>query len=87
MRTKKVIIRTKNGLHMRVAGRIVDAGKRSQSKIIFRKGHSDADARSFIDLLMLAVTEGSEIEIIVDGNDEEKTLRDLEAVLIDGAGI
>jgi len=87
MRTKKVTVLTKNGLHMRVAGRIIDTSKQSQSKIVFRKGHNDADARSIIDLLMLAVTEGTEIEIIVDGSDEEKTLRDLEAVLIDGAGI
>ena len=87
MRTKKVTVRTKNGLHMRVAGRIIDTSKHSQSKIVFRKGQNNADARSFIDLLMLAVTEGTEIEITVDGSDEEKTLRDLEAVLIDGAGI
>ena len=87
MRTKKITVRTKNGLHMRVAGRIIDTSRQSQSKIVFRKGQSDADARSIIDLLMLAVTEGSEIEIIVDGSDEEKTLRDLETVLIDGAGI
>ena len=72
---------------MRVAGRIIDKSNNSLSKIVIRKGQSSADARSIIDLLMLAVTEGSEIEIIVDGGDEEKTLRELEAVLIDGAGI
>ena len=87
MRTKKVTVLTKNGLHMRVAGRIIDKSNQSRSKIVIRKGQISADARSIIDLLMLAVTEGSEIEITVDGSDEEKTLRDLEAVLINGAGI
>ncbi|MGA2506596.1 MAG: HPr family phosphocarrier protein [Chitinispirillaceae bacterium] len=87
MRTKKVTVRTKNGLHMRVAGRIIDKSNNSLSKIVIRKGQSSADARSIIDLLMLAATEGSEIEIVVDGGDEEKTLREVEAVLIDGAGI
>jgi phosphocarrier protein len=87
MRTKKVTVRAKNGLHMRVAGRIIDKSNNSLSKIVIRKGQSSADARSIIDLLMLAATEGSEIEIVVDGGDEDKTLREIEAVLIDGAGI
>ena len=87
MRAKKVIVRTKNGLHMRVANRIIEKIKQSRSRIVFRKGRSDADARSILDLLMLAVAEGSEVEIIVDGGDEETVLRELEAVLIDGAGI
>lgn len=72
---------------MRVAGRIIDKSNNSLSKIVIRKGQSSADARSIIDLLMLAATEGSEIEIVVDGGDEEKTLREVESVLIDGAGI
>jgi phosphotransferase system HPr (HPr) family protein len=87
MRTKKVTVRTKNGLHMRIAGRIIDKSSASQSKITFRKGQSSADARSIIDLLTLAVTEGAEIEIVADGSDEEKILSELEQVLIDGAGI
>jgi phosphotransferase system HPr (HPr) family protein len=87
MRAKKVIVRTKNGLHMRVANRIIEKIKQSRSRIVFRKGRSDADARSILDLLMLAVAEGSEVEIIVDGGDEETVLRELEAVLIDGAEI
>lgn len=87
MRTKKVTIHSKNGLHMRVAGRIIDKSSTSQSRIIIRNGQSSADARSIIDLLMLAATEGTEIEISVEGGDEEKMLRELEQVLIDGAGI
>jgi phosphocarrier protein HPr len=87
MRTKKVTVRTKNGLHMRVVGRIVDVSRQSRSVITFRKDTAVVDTRSFMDLLMLAATEGTEIEIVVDGSDEEKTLRELEQVLIDGAGI
>lgn len=88
MRTKKVTVRTKNGLHMRVAGRVIETSRQSRSRIIFRKGRNNADAKSIIDLLMLAAAEGSEIEIIADGSDEEAVLRDLEALLNDGgAGI
>ena len=87
MRTKKVIVRTKNGLHMRVVNRIVDASGKSRSKITFRRDTAEANARSFMDLLMLAAPEGAEIEIIVEGSDEEKTLLELERMLIDGAGI
>jgi phosphocarrier protein HPr len=87
MRVKKVIVRTKNGLHMRVANRIFEKSKESRSRIVLRKGKNDADANSIIALLMLAAAEGSEVEIVVDGSDEEAVLRDVEAVLEDGAGI
>jgi phosphocarrier protein HPr len=87
MRTKKVTVRTKNGLHMRIAGRIIDTISASTSKITFRTEKSSADARSIIDLLTLAVTEGAEVEIVADGSDEEKILCELEQLLIDGAGI
>jgi phosphocarrier protein HPr len=87
MRRQKVTINVKNGLHMRIAGRIVDRSRTSESKITIRRGQSSADARSIIDLLTLAVTEGSEIEIVVDGRDEETVIRELEALLSDGAGI
>jgi phosphocarrier protein HPr len=87
VRSKKVTINSKNGLHMRIAGRIIEKIGGSRSKITFRKGQSSADARSIIDLLMLAAAEGTEIEIVVDGADEEKIILELEQVLIDGAGI
>ncbi|MBN2188056.1 MAG: HPr family phosphocarrier protein, partial [Chitinispirillaceae bacterium] len=47
---------------------------------------TSADARSIIDLLMLAAGEGSEVEIVVEGNDEEMVMDEIERVLIDGAG-
>lgn len=87
MLSKKVIVRTKNGLHMRIVSRIVGASGQSRSKITFRKDNTIVDARSFMDLLMLAATEGTEIEIAAEGIDEEKALREIEHVLIDGAGI
>jgi phosphocarrier protein HPr len=61
LRTKKIILKTKNGLHMRIAGRIIEKSSKSRSRVIIRKGQSSADARSIIDLLMLAATEGTEI--------------------------
>jgi phosphocarrier protein HPr len=87
MRRKKVRVTNKNGLHLRIAGRIIEKSSGSQSKITIRKGQTSADARSIIDLLMLAASEGSEVEIEVEGCDEEKVMEEIERVLIDGAGI
>jgi phosphocarrier protein HPr len=83
MRTKKVTVRNKNGLHMRIVGRIVGVSRQSRSKITFRKDTAVVDARSFMDLLMLAAAEGTEIEITIDGNDEENVLGELERILLD----
>ncbi|MBN2189080.1 MAG: HPr family phosphocarrier protein, partial [Chitinispirillaceae bacterium] len=38
MRRKKVRITNKNGLHMRIAGRIIEKSSGSRSKITIRKG-------------------------------------------------
>ena len=83
MRTKKVTVRNKNGLHMRIVGRIVGVCGPSSSKITFRKDTTVVDARAFMDLLMLAAAEGTEIEITVDGGDEESVLGELERILLD----
>jgi phosphocarrier protein HPr len=87
MRSTSIVIKTKPGLHLRVAGRVCEHARQSQSKIVVRKGDKIADGRSIIDLLLLDAPEGSELKIIAEGDDEEVVIAELERIFIDGEGI
>lgn len=87
MRSSNIVIKTKPGLHLRVAGRVCEHARQSHSKIVVRKGDRVADGRSIIDLLLLDAPEGSELEIIAEGEDEDVVIAEIEQVFIDGEGI
>jgi|WetSurMetagenome_2_1015567.scaffolds.fasta_scaffold39812_2 phosphocarrier protein HPr len=87
MRNANIVIKTQPGLHLRIAGRLCEHARKSQSKIIVRKGDRVADGRSIIELLMLDAPQGSELEITAEGEDEDVVIAELEQVFIDGEGI
>jgi phosphocarrier protein HPr len=87
MRNANIVIKTLPGLHLRIAGRVCEHARQSQSKIVVRKGDRIADGRSIIELLMLDAPQGSELEIIADGDDEDIVIAEIERVFIDGEGI
>jgi phosphocarrier protein HPr len=87
MIAKKLIVKNKHGLHARVALRVVEKSKILPSEVLLLKGTKKADAHSVLDLLMLEAAEGSEIELIITGGDEENSLREIETIFDDGAGI
>jgi phosphotransferase system HPr (HPr) family protein len=82
MKSSKIIVKTKPGVHLRVAGKIIEQSRQSQSRVVFRKGDKNADGRSIIELLMLDAPEGSELEIVAEGADEEKVVAELDKILL-----
>lgn len=87
MRNANIVIKTRPGLHLRIAGRVCEHARQSKSKIVVRKGDRIADGRSIIELLMLDAPQGSELEIIAEGDDEDLVIAEIERVFIDGEGI
>jgi phosphotransferase system HPr (HPr) family protein len=87
MISKEIKIRTPNGLHLRVAAKIVQANKDSKTKIVFFKDGQTADASSILELLLLGATENSNIHVTVDGENEHVVIQNVSGILIDGAGI
>jgi len=87
MITKEIEIKTPHGLHLRVAAKIVEANKDSKTQVIFLKDGQKADASSILELLLLEAGEKSRIQIIADGENEQKTIHDVTEILMDGAGI
>jgi phosphotransferase system HPr (HPr) family protein len=70
-----------SGLHARPAARFVQAASRFASRIVIRNGEREADAKSLISLLGLAVRLESVITVAAEGSDAEAALASLAAEL------
>ena len=83
MIVKKMIIRNKMGLHARPAALFVETASRYRSDIWLSKDGVEVNGKSIMGILMLAAESGHEIELKVDGKDEEEALEEL-TELLDG---
>jgi phosphotransferase system HPr (HPr) family protein len=88
MQTRTVTLRGENGLHARVAVRIVQWARRFEARLrIGRGGNQNADARSILQLLSLGAASGERLEITAEGPDEEAALKRFAEEFKDGGGI
>jgi phosphotransferase system HPr (HPr) family protein len=67
------------GLHAREAARLVRAASRFRSRVVVRQDGREADAKSLIALLGLAVRPSTTVVVAADGEDE---LEAVEAVAL-----
>lgn len=87
MEVAKINVNVDNGMHLRVAARVVNASKRYKSKILLCHKCKFADACSILELVSLAVTKSSEIAVVAEGPDEKEAVKEIGQLFIDGAGI
>ena len=83
MLTKKFIISNKLGLHARASAKLVNLASRYGSEIYLIRGARKADAKSILDVMMLAANKGAEVEVSVTGEDENQALEEI-GKLIEG---
>jgi phosphotransferase system HPr (HPr) family protein len=69
------------GLHARPAARFVQAASRFESRIVIRHGGREADAKSLIALLGLAIRPSTEIVLAADGPDADAAIAALSGEL------
>ena len=90
MYTKQTIVVNKSGLHARPANEFVQKAKVFQSKIMIRHlGFSDAEpvnAKSIVRLLSAGFGQGTPVEIMADGCDEEQAANELAMLIESGFG-
>lgn len=87
MRTTTVKVIHYNGLHLRMAARLVQKSKDFKSRIMFCKDCKFADGYSILQLLLLEATKDSQLRIVAVGEDEDKVIQELAGLFTDGAGI
>lgn len=78
MVSRKIIVGSALGIHLRPAGAMCDAAVKYQSKITFKYAEGkEANAKSVISILASGVKCGDEIELIADGPDEEAAIKEV----------
>lgn len=69
------------GIHARPASMISNTASKFQSSVTFINGEKKGNAKSVINLMALAAKQGSEIEIIAEGSDEQEAIDALTQVM------
>ena len=83
MKEIKIKITNKLGLHARAAAKIVTLTNKFESIIKIVNGDKQADAKSLMKILMLAVPKGTEVTISAAGKDEQSAIKSLENLIKD----
>ena len=78
MITKKLKITNKLGLHARAAAKVVSKANDFKSEITLVKDGKCADARSIMKLLMLSASQGSSVNVEINGVDQNDAMRSIE---------
>lgn len=87
MQTITVRVPNSNGLHLRMAARLVQKSKDFKSRIMFCKDCKFADGYSILQLLLLEATKDTQLRIVAIGEDEEKVIQEFQGLFTNGAGI
>ncbi len=78
MHSREIVVTNKLGVHARPAGMIVDITGKSKSDITLEYEGTKVNAKSILNVMMLAITPGSTVRFIASGEDEEQVLDQLE---------
>lgn len=81
MKTFKYVIKDELGIHARPAGLLAKEAKQYESTITIKKGEKGASASQLMKLMSLGVKQGDEIEVTIEGTDEEAACAAMEAFL------
>lgn len=77
MLVKQVEVKLKTGLQARPAALFVQEANRFSADVFLEKDGKKVNAKSIMGLMSLAVSSGTEINIIADGDDEQNAINAL----------
>ena len=86
MRSCKVQVKNPTGLHLRPAGNLCKEELKYKSMVTFNFNGGTANAKSVLSVLGACVKCGDEIELVCEGEDEEKALETLTSFIESGLG-
>lgn len=81
MKEIKYVITDENGIHARPAGILVKKAKEFNSNIKITKVGKSADAKKLFNIMSLAIKQGDEIIVTIDGEDESVATQELQEFL------
>lgn len=72
MAERKVVVANETGLHARPAASLVQFVKNYPGEVKIIKDGKEANAKSIFNVMSLGIAKGTEISLVVEGEDEEK---------------
>jgi len=76
----------KLGLHARASAKLTQVANQFKSDIWIEKNNKKVNAKSVMGVMMLAVSQGSNITITIEGTDEQDALSSIIALINDYFG-
>ncbi|KPB02105.1 HPr family phosphocarrier protein [Ahrensia marina] len=84
--SKTLTIQNKKGLHARASARFVQTVEEFDVKVIVSKDDTNVGGTSIMGLMMLAASQGSQIEVSTAGPDAKQAMSAIEALIADKFG-
>lgn len=81
MYEKTVTVKNKTGLHARPAAMFVQSSGKFASEIWIEKEGKKVNAKSIMGVMSLGVSQGTEIKIIAEGEDEREAVEKLSELI------
>ncbi|MDH3630745.1 MAG: HPr family phosphocarrier protein [Gammaproteobacteria bacterium] len=69
---ENITIVNKLGLHARAASKLVNCASQFESDVFITRKGNRVNAKSIMGVMMLAASKGAELELEVEGNDEQQ---------------
>jgi phosphocarrier protein HPr len=80
---RELTIRNRLGLHARAAARFVHTANRFRSRVTVTRNGKTMDGKSILGILLLAASQGSQMVVVAEGDDEAAAVQAL-AELVEG---
>lgn len=88
MKTSRIEVINRLGLHARAANKLVEVTNRFSSDIQIKHDHQKetVNAKSIMAVMLLAAPKGSWLDVIAQGDDEEQAIQAIEQIFSDYFG-
>jgi phosphocarrier protein HPr len=71
MIAEKITIINKLGLHARAASKLVNCASQFESEVFISRNGNRVNAKSIMGVMMLAASKGVQLDLEIEGNDED----------------
>jgi len=83
---RQVTIVNKLGLHARAASKLVTLARRFESGVLLRRDNKSVNAKSIMGVMMLAASQGTTLELDVEGADAQSAVDEIESLIANRFG-
>lgn len=77
----KILISNRAGLHARAAAKLVEIAGSYASSIEIGTAEKRVDGKSILSIMLLAAGPGSELDLVIDGADEQEALKAIQELI------